>query len=140
MALLSHFPANNHHRGRVVTGEMEEAMRLIIAWVVSGFAGNLTGHAGLWPAGWFLGAPSGWYSGVLRGFPYFFAFCLVFQLVYGGLLCLVLGALGWRNLPVVLLGYVIPIGAFVWMGADVPKDIAMEIPKLTCGVGLAIVG
>ena len=116
-------------------------MRLLVAWVASAFAGAAAIPVGGWVAAWFLGGgPMVWAMGMFRIVPIVFVGCLIVQFVYGGLLYLGLGYLGLFNLPVVVLAYVVPIAAFVWMGADVPKDIVMAIPKLACGLGLAVVG
>ena len=54
-------------------------------------------HAGRWP------------DSSTRDIPSFFVLFLVGQLVYGGLVYVALSALGWFNLALVLLVYVMPV-------------------------------
>jgi hypothetical protein len=44
------------------------------------------------------------------------------------------------SLPVVLFAYIIPIAALVLAGSDVPKDIAMGIPRIISAITLGTVG
>jgi hypothetical protein len=68
-----------------------------------------------------------------------FAFLLVLQFAYGGLLYWVLRRLGLYNLPLVLLAYLAPITGLALSGAAAPQ-IANAIPLLACGTALAAVG
>src|SRR6516162_9905010 len=117
-------------------------MRLLVAWIASALAGAAAQPVGLCIAFWLLGgAPwgRGLILSILRSVPYVFVACLVVQLVYGGLLYVLLGSLGWFKLPIVLLAYIVPVAALAYM-SDVPKDAIMQISTLTCGVALAVVG
>lgn len=67
---------------------------------------------------------------ILRPVPtYVFVACLAVQLVYGGLLYVLLVSLGWFKLPVVLLAYLVPVAVLAHM-SDVPKDAIMQISNL----------
>jgi hypothetical protein len=128
-------------------------MRLLGAWIASALAGAAAYPIGLCVAIWLL---EKWIPGpdtlagrsvlglglmisILRMVPYVFVACLVVQLIYGGLLYVLFRSLGWFNLPVVLLAYIVPVAALALM-SDVPKDAIMQISNLTCGVALAVMG
>jgi hypothetical protein len=117
-------------------------MHLLTAWVASALAGAVAYPIGALISAALLGAPSVVLRGLLRFnvyYLYVLAFCLVLQLVYGGLLYLVLARFGWLTLPVILAAYIVPLILFHWFGSDVPKDLIMAIPHFLVGASLAIV-
>jgi hypothetical protein len=123
----------------------EGEMRLLVAWFVSALAGAAIYPVGLCIALWLLGGPPGGWPllplamSMLRMIPPTFVICLAVQLIYGGILYALLGRLGWFNLPLLLLAYIVP-AVYLAMSSDVPKDAIMGIPRLTSGIALAGVG
>jgi hypothetical protein len=111
-------------------------MRLLVAWIVSASVSAFAACVGMWLAGWLLGLPLGWLSGFLTFFLAMLGFYLVLQLVYGGLLYVVLGRLGWRTLPVVLFAYLVPVIVLTL----VTTDITVGVPNLIGGTSLAVLG
>ena len=114
-------------------------MRLMIAWIASAFAGAVAYPAGGLIAATLMGARPALSSGLLIFGLYVLVFCLVLQLVYGGLLYLMLGKLGMLNLPVLIVAYLAPIALWVSVGGDTGKDLLMAIPKILCGLSVAVV-
>lgn len=57
-----------------------------------------------------------------------FGAALVFQLLYGGLVYVVLKKLNLLKLPTALLGYLTPLVAYQLLGSDPPKDIFSAAP------------
>lgn len=119
-------------------------MRLVVAWLLSSFAGALVAYAGSWVTALLMGAPSPSFSAqvvaVTRGLTVFFLFCLALQLIYGGLLYLILGYLGILNFPVVVVAYAVPMAVLIWWGSDMPKDILMGMPRVIGAITLGVVG
>jgi TRAP-type mannitol/chloroaromatic compound transport system permease small subunit len=74
-----------------------------------------------------------------------FAFggALIVQLIYGGILYVVLKRLDWLNLPIILLAYVAPVIAFSWHASDTTNDIVGTIPWIVfaltnCGICVVV--
>ena len=55
---------------------------------------------------------------------------LIVQLIYGGILYIVLKQLGWLSLPIILLAYLAPVVAFSWHASDTTNDLLGTIPWL----------
>lgn len=77
---------------------------------------------------------------VLRSLLTLFRGALVFQLLYGGVVYVILRRLGLFNLLMVLLAYLGPLAVIVWLGSDREKDIIEAIPRLALVSILALVG
>jgi hypothetical protein len=101
-------------------------MNLIIALFGSALAGAVAHLASNFAAAAFTGIV--------------FAFGLVFQLIYGGLVFLALKRGGLLNLPAVFLVYFVPTLFFCVNGSDTEKSLIMSIPILIWASVLAIVG
>src|SRR5262245_66494578 len=111
-------------------------MQLVTAWLASALAGAVAYPIGVVIAAALQGVPSVVWTGFLRFNLYVFAFCLVLQLVYGGLLYLVLTRVGLISLPLVLMAYVVPLMLFVWAASDRSQDLITAIPWLLCAASL----
>jgi hypothetical protein len=64
---------------------------------------------------------------------------LFVQLIYGGLLYLVLKRLEWINLPIVLRVYLAPVVAFSWHASETTNDIVGTVPWILFALIVGVV-
>ena len=124
------------------------AARLITAWVVSALVFPVAYIGwGMYSRAFLEAAPSPPLTLLrslltlsnLRFFLTFFGGALVFQLLYGGVVYVILRRLGLFNLLMVLLAYLGPLAVIVWLGSDQKKDIIEAIKPLALLSILALV-
>jgi hypothetical protein len=115
-------------------------MNLVIAWFASALAGAVVFLAGEIAVGAFMGAPIAIpiTARSLKFMALVFAFGLVVQLLYGGLVYLALRR-GGLNLAAVFLAYFVPVFLFCAAGSDTGKSAMMSIPVLLWASALAVV-
>ena len=146
MISLVRFPENSHAltlpfpRSRTaIAGSSDVGNRQIA--IASALAGSFAHIAGRMIGATLLGVPLG--VPPLLGLLYFsllmFGIGLIVQLVYGGLLYVVLKNIGLLNFPIVILAYLIPT-IILWVsGSDRYKDLLMGISWLLQGLTLGLV-
>ena len=117
------------------------AYALVIAWIASALAGSFAHIAGRIIGAALLGVPLGMPSplGLLYFSLLMFCIGLIVQLVYGGLLYVVLKNIGLLNFPIVILAYLIPTIILWVFGSDRYKDLLMGISWLLQGLTLGLV-
>jgi hypothetical protein len=113
--------------------------QLIVAWIVSALIVPAAYLAWVVVALVFLGAGPTQPLRMLQSILTVFGGALVFQLLYGGFVYVVLKKLGLLKLPTALLGYLVPLIAFQFLG-DGPPTAPIEAVPLVLAFMLALVG
>jgi len=112
---------------------------LVAAWLASALAFSIAYIAWMFVSIWREGSVLPQTIGILRLGLFAFGAALIVQLVYGGLIYVILTRIGFWSIWTVALAYLLPVVLFSWHASDTTQDIFGTIPWLVFALIVAVV-